>query len=123
MRIFRFVLACLIGIIVPHFVYSQQYLYPLTIPPALSGNFGELRNNHFHSGLDFKTRQAPDQPIVAIEDGYVSRVSVSPGGNGLALYIEHPSTGHTSVYAHLNSFSNTTPGGSPNGNTNWRAFR
>ncbi len=107
MRIFRFVLACLLGIIVPHFVYSQQYLYPLTIPPALSGNFGELRNNHFHSGLDFKTRQAPDQPIVAIEDGYVSRVSVSPGGNGLALYIEHPSTGHTSVYAHLNSFSNT----------------
>ncbi len=25
----------------------------------------------------------------------------------MALYIEHPSTGHTSVYAHLNSFSNT----------------
>lgn len=85
--------------------YSQQYRNPVTIPAALSGNFGELRNNHFHSGIDFKTQQVVDKPIVAIEEGYVSRISVSPGGYGLALYIDHPSTGHTSVYAHLNSFS------------------
>ncbi|WP_298654035.1 M23 family metallopeptidase [uncultured Proteiniphilum sp.] len=85
--------------------YSQQYRNPVTIPPALSGNFGELRNNHFHSGIDFKTQQLVDKPILAIEDGYVSRISVSPGGYGLALYVDHPSTGHTSVYAHLNSFS------------------
>ncbi len=87
--------------------FPQQYLNPLTIPPALSGNFGELRNNHFHSGIDFKTQQVTNKPIVAIEDGYVSRISVSPGGYGLALYIEHPSTGHTSLYGHLNSFSDT----------------
>lgn len=85
--------------------YSQQYRNPVTIPPELSGNFGELRNNHFHSGIDFKTQRVVDKPIVAIEDGYVSRISVSPGGYGLALYIDHPSTGHTSVYGHLNSFS------------------
>ncbi|MDI9604261.1 MAG: M23 family metallopeptidase [Bacteroidota bacterium] len=107
MRIFRFVLVCLLGIITPLFAHSQQYLYPLSIPPALSANFGELRSNHFHSGLDFKTQQVTNKPIVAIEDGYVSRISVSPGGYGLALYIDHPSTGHTSVYAHLNSFSDT----------------
>lgn len=85
--------------------YSQKYINPVTISPALSGNFGELRNNHFHSGIDFKTQQVVNKPIVAIADGYVSRISVSPGGYGLALYIDHPSTGHTSVYAHLNSFS------------------
>lgn len=85
--------------------YSQQYRNPVNIPLALSANFGELRNNHFHSGVDFKTQQVVNKPIVAIEDGYVSRISVSPGGYGLALYIDHPSTGHTSVYGHLNSFS------------------
>src|SRR5690606_27565031 len=85
--------------------FTQTYRYPVTIPPALSGGFGELRSNHFHSGIDFKTEQVVNKPIVAIEDGYVSRISVAPGGYGLALYITHPSTGHTSVYAHLNSFS------------------
>lgn len=85
--------------------YTQTYIYPVTVPPALSGGFGELRNNHFHSGIDFKTQQAVNKPIVSIEDGYVSRISVAPGGYGLALYVTHPSTGHTSVYAHLNSFS------------------
>ena len=85
--------------------FTQTYIYPINVPPALSGGFGELRNNHFHSGIDFKTQQAVNKPIVSIEDGYVSRISVSPGGYGLALYITHSSTGHTSVYAHLNSFS------------------
>lgn len=85
-------------------LYSQQYRHPLNIPPALSGNFGELRTNHFHSGIDYKTQQVINKPIHAIEDGYVARINVSPGGYGLALYINHP-TGHTSVYGHLNSFS------------------
>lgn len=85
--------------------YSQIYRLPISIPPALSGGFGELRNNHFHSGTDFKTQQVVNKPILSIEDGYVSRISVAPGGYGLALYITHPTTGHTSVYAHLNSFS------------------
>lgn len=85
--------------------YSQLYRFPLSIPPALSGGFGELRNNHFHSGTDFKTQQVVNKPVLAIEDGFISRISVSPGGYGLALYIDHPSTGHTSVYGHLNGFS------------------
>lgn len=86
-------------------LYPQQYRSPLDIPHALSANFGELRSNHFHSGLDFKTQQVINKPIYAVEDGFISRISVSPGGYGLALYIDHPSTGHTSVYGHLNSFS------------------
>lgn len=84
--------------------YAQPYRSPLNIPAQLSGNFGELRNNHFHSGIDYKTKQVENQPVFSIGDGYVSRINVSPSGYGLALYIDHPS-GHTSVYGHLNSFS------------------
>ena len=82
-----------------------QYGEPLNIPPALSAGFGELRNNHFHSGIDFKTQQVVNKPVFAIADGYISRISVSAGGYGLALYLDHPEMGHTSVYGHLNSFS------------------
>lgn len=84
---------------------AQQYRFPVNVTPALSANFGELRSNHFHSGIDFKTEQVVNKPIFAIANGYISRISVSPGGYGLALYIDHPATGHTSVYGHLNSFS------------------
>ncbi|MDD2474792.1 MAG: M23 family metallopeptidase [Dysgonamonadaceae bacterium] len=85
-------------------VYAQ-YGEPLKIPPNLSANFGELRNNHFHSGLDFKTQQVVNKPVYAVADGYISRISVSAGGYGNALYINHPETNQTSVYGHLNSFS------------------
>lgn len=86
-------------------VFSQDYRSPLDIPLQLSANFGELRNNHFHSGIDMKTQQVINKPVYSIADGFVSRISVSPGGYGLALYIDHPATGHTSVYGHLESFS------------------
>lgn len=85
-------------------VYAQ-YGEPLKIAPALSANFGELRNNHFHSGIDFKTQQVVNKPVYAVADGYISRISVSPSGYGLALYIDHPTEGHTTVYGHLNSFA------------------
>lgn len=85
-------------------IQSQSFISPLKIPPALSANFGELRNNHFHSGLDFKTQQTVNKPVFAAEDGYISRIGVSPGGFGLSLYIDHPS-GFTTVYGHLNRFS------------------
>ena len=84
---------------------QAQYGEPLKIPPNLSANFGELRNNHFHSGIDFKTQQVINKPIYAVADGFVSRISVSPSGYGLAIYIDHPEMNQTSVYGHLNSFS------------------
>lgn len=85
-------------------VYAQ-YGEPLKLPPSLSANFGELRNNHFHSGIDFKTQQVINKPVFAVADGHISRISVSPSGYGLALYIDHPTLRQTSVYGHLNSFS------------------
>lgn len=85
--------------------FSQEYRNPLDIPIQLSANFGELRNNHFHSGIDIKTQQVINKPVYSVADGFISRISVSPAGYGLALYVDHPSTGHTSVYGHLESFS------------------
>lgn len=81
-----------------------QYRSPLDIPLILSANFGELRPNHFHSGIDLKTQGVVNKPVFSIEDGYISRISVSPYGYGLALYINHP-TGQTSLYGHLNRFA------------------
>ncbi|MDE6491154.1 MAG: M23 family peptidase [Muribaculaceae bacterium] len=78
---------------------------PLSIPLTLSGNFGELRNNHFHSGLDFKTNGRTGYKIYCAADGYVSRIVVSPWGFGRAVYVTHPDLGLTTVYGHLESFS------------------
>ena len=76
---------------------------PMKIPFAITANFVELRTNHFHTGLDMR---APiNTPVYAVDSGYVSRISVSSGGYGNALYIDHPSLGITTVYGHLNSFS------------------
>ena len=82
---------------------AQSLRPPMNIPLLLSGNFGELRNNHFHSGLDLKTQGVSGIPVFSINDGYVSRASVSPSGYGNALYVSHPD-GITSVYAHLERF-------------------
>lgn len=77
---------------------------PLDISLLLSGNMGELRGNHFHSGVDFKTQGVIGKPVRAIAPGYVARISVSPGGFGKAIYINHPN-GMTSVYGHVESFT------------------
>ena len=79
---------------------------PLDIPMVLSGSFGELRSNHFHSGLDIKTQQRSGVPIYAPADGYVSRIKVGHYGYGKALYIKHPN-GYSTVYAHLQRFETT----------------
>lgn len=85
--------------------YPQGYFgQPMDIPMRLTGNFGELRNNHFHTGIDCKTDGQENLNIYALADGYVSRVAVSPRGYGNALYIDYPN-GFTSVFAHINSFS------------------
>lgn len=90
-------------------VFAQDRLpelhRPLNIPLVLSGNFGELRSNHFHSGLDFKTQGKTGLKIYCAADGYVSRVLVSPWGFGRAVYVTHPELGLVTVYGHLQSFS------------------
>jgi len=85
--------------------YPQNYFrYPLDLPPSTAGTFGELRPNHFHAGLDFRTNQRDGYPVHAAADGFVSRLKVQFGGFGNAVYITHPN-GYTTVYGHLQSFS------------------
>lgn len=86
------------------FYPKNDFKNPLEITHYLSGNFGELRNNHFHTGLDIKTQQREGLKVVAAGDGYISRINISPTGYGNALYIDHPN-GYTTVYGHLQKFN------------------
>jgi hypothetical protein len=83
---------------------KSLFISPLKIPQLLSANFGELRIDHFHSGIDIKTQGVIGQEVVAAANGYISRISITPGGFGNALYITHPS-GYTTVYGHLDRFT------------------
>jgi len=85
---------------------TLNFRNPVDIPMHLSGNFGEFRTNHFHTGIDIKTNRRTGFPVYAIADGWVRRVKVSPFGYGKALYLDHHS-GHTSVYAHLENYNDT----------------
>ncbi len=85
-------------------VPKNYYLNPLDLKLFLSGTFGEIRSNHFHSGIDIRTNQREGYPVYASADGFVSRLRVQVGGFGNAVYISHPN-GTTSVYAHLQKFN------------------
>ncbi len=83
---------------------NTDFLFPLDIPPVVSGSFAELRPNHFHSGVDLSTNGKVGIPIKSMEEGVVSRIKVSPVGYGNAIYIKHPN-GYTTVYGHLRNYS------------------
>ena len=93
------------------FLFSQEkypkdyFRNPLSIPTVLAGTFGELRSNHFHSGIDIKTQRKEGLKIYAAADGYISRIKVAQFGFGKAIYITHPN-GFTTVYAHLSKYAN-----------------
>ena len=82
---------------------TNYFRSPLDISLHLSGTFGELRNNHFHAGVDIKTKRRTGFPVYATADGYVSRIKVAIWGYGKVIYISHQN-GYTSVYAHLSKF-------------------
>lgn len=70
----------------------------------LSGNFSELRPNHFHTGLDYKFGGVEGEPIYAVADGWVHRIKISSFGYGNVIYLKHPS-GHITLYGHLRNFN------------------
>ena len=85
--------------------YPKDYFRsPLDIPLFLAGNFGELRSNHFHAGIDIKTQGVEGFKVYASAAGYISRIKVQHYGYGKVLYLTH-SNGYTTVYAHLKKFS------------------
>lgn len=94
-------LICCIG------VYGQEkkpatFVSPFDFPLTLSGNFGEIRSNHFHGGLDFKTGGAIGKPVRALADGYISRIRVT-NGSGYVLDVCYHN-GYSTINRHLNGF-------------------
>ena len=85
---------------------EKYFLVPIDTPWVLSGTFGEIRTNHFHSGLDISTNEVEGLDVFAAADGYVSRIKVAPDGFGKALYITHPN-GYVTVYGHLRRYNDT----------------
>lgn len=82
---------------------SGYFVYPIDSTLAITGNYGELRNNHFHAGIDFTTNNKVNLPVYSVAEGYVSRIKISSTGYGRSIYITHPN-GMVSLYGHLNSF-------------------
>lgn len=88
----------------PQKKYTQNYfLWPIDAQIGLAANFGELRPNHYHMGLDCRSDQQVNKDVYAAADGYVAKIKIEPWGFGQAIYINHPN-GMTTLYAHLNKF-------------------
>src|SRR5688572_7595124 len=84
--------------------YPQGYFgNPLGIPMSLSANFGELRSNHWHMGLDLRTDQKENYPVLASADGYIAHIGIRPSSFGRFIIVNHPN-GYSTFYAHLNKF-------------------
>lgn len=107
LRILPFIFLLIASIGVGQVVIPKDYFSsPLGIDLTVTGAFGEIRPNHFHSGTDFSVMKKEGLPVYAVADGFVSRIKISPVGFGNALYIDHPN-GFTSVYGHLFGYSDT----------------
>ena len=106
MRFLRLCIALLLSIATTNVpVLGQEapeYLFPVRgVNGSLSSSYGEMRPNHFHSGVDIRTNKVEGKAVVAAADGYISRICYAPRGFGYALYITHPSKGTMTVYPHL----------------------
>src|SRR5690242_19399088 len=87
------------------FIPKTYFRWPVSSRIGIVANFGELRSNHWHMGLDVRTDQKVNQPVYAAADGYIAKITVEPFGYGKAIYIRHPN-GLTTVYGHLNKYFN-----------------
>jgi len=106
MKTYYIIIISFLVFLYPSSSFSQENVLrnPFDFPILLSGNFGELRASHFHSGIDFKTQGVEGKSVRAVQDGYISRIGVSPWGYGNVLYLNHPD-GTTTVYGHLQQFA------------------
>jgi len=85
--------------------YPRNYFRnPLNIPMQLSANFGELRPNHWHMGLDIRTGAKENLPVYAAAEGYIAKVGIRPQSFGRFIIINHPN-GLSTLYGHLNDFN------------------
>jgi len=85
--------------------YTRNYFRnPIAIPMQLSANFGELRPNHWHMGLDIRTNAKENLPVYAAAEGYIAKVGIRSQSFGRFIIINHPN-GFSTLYAHLNDFN------------------
>ena len=82
---------------------TDVYLSPFDFPMVFSGNYGEIRANHFHGGLDIKTQGTTGKPIRAQANGYISRIRVNTG-SGYVLNVTYDN-GYYLIYRHLSKFT------------------
>lgn len=82
----------------------SQFESPIRRQLNLSGNFAELRTNHFHSGIDLRIGGVEGESVYSPYQGSVSRIKIQAWGGGKNLYIEH-TNGYTTVYMHLKNYS------------------
>lgn len=80
-----------------------QFRWPVDLKPEIVANMGELRDDHWHMGLDVRTNARVNYPVYASAGGYISRIGVKPLGFGRFIEIAHPN-GFSTLYAHLNDF-------------------
>ncbi len=84
--------------------YPKDYFRnPMGFPLEIVANFGELRPNHWHMGLDIRTNQKENQLVYAAAEGYIAFVGIRPQSFGRFIVINHPN-GLSTLYAHLNDF-------------------
>ena len=97
---------CILQLLFGSSIYAQEKVVelhpPFDFPIAFSGNFGEIRSNHFHGGLDFKTQGTIGKPVHALADGYISRIRVTHG-SGYILEVAYDN-GYTTINRHLEAF-------------------
>lgn len=101
----RYIAVILLACSIP--VFSQEkpktsFEPPFDFPLTLSGNFGEIRANHFHGGLDFKTGGVIGKPVRALANGYISRIRVTHG-SGYVLDVAYDN-GYLTINRHLSGF-------------------
>ena len=84
---------------------AEPVLWPIDIEISQSSSFAEMRGMRHHAGIDLRTKQRNGFPVVAIEDGYISRVGVSFRSYGKVIYIDHPKLNAKVVYGHLQDFN------------------
>jgi hypothetical protein len=85
-------------------IARADLLYPLRLPPVLSSNFGQYRQDHPHAGVDCWTHLQLGAPVLAVDDGTIYQARVSTGGYGRVLY-QRLRDGRVAVYGHLGSFA------------------
>lgn len=88
-----------VGSVQSHATFNPPFDFPITF----SGNFGEIRANHFHGGLDFKTGGTIGKPVRALADGYISRIRVTHG-SGYVLDVAY-NNGYNTINRHLSAFT------------------